>query len=79
MHEVFERFGNGRWDDFLDDLGTIRVVDDSSPKRPILGHSTIGQTRGRGLLIVDRLSTDWGVIPNVVGKTVWAELPCDTN
>jgi anti-sigma regulatory factor (Ser/Thr protein kinase) len=35
--------------------------------------------RGRGLLIVDRLSTAWGVSPESDGKSVWAcfELPKD--
>lgn len=54
-------------------------VDDSSPVPPGLDHSTIRPSRGRGLVIVDRLSKDWGVIPNVVGKTVWAEVSCQTN
>ncbi|GAA1090265.1 MULTISPECIES: ATP-binding protein [Kitasatospora] len=29
---------------------------------------------GRGLHIVDRLSTGWGVVPHHHGKTVWADL-----
>jgi anti-sigma regulatory factor (Ser/Thr protein kinase) len=29
---------------------------------------------GRGLLMVDELSTDWGVEPHRSGKTVWAVL-----
>jgi anti-sigma regulatory factor (Ser/Thr protein kinase) len=50
----------------------IRIeVDDASARLPVLGHSTITPTRGRGLIVVDRLSKDWGVIPNIVGKTVW--------
>ena len=29
---------------------------------------------GRGLLLVSRLATDWGVRPAAPGKVVWAEL-----
>lgn len=57
----------------------VRIeVNDSSPEQPVLGQSRIGRHRGRGLKIVDRLSNEWGVIPNVVGKTVWAEVHCGT-
>lgn len=56
---------------------SVRIeVDDSSPEQPVLGHSRIDRHRGRGLVIVDRLSQKWGVIPNIVGKTVWAEVSC---
>ncbi|MGW5336604.1 ATP-binding protein [Streptomyces bauhiniae] len=34
---------------------------------------------GRGLEIVDTLSSSWGVIEHVVGKTVWAELAIKTS
>lgn len=58
---------------------SVRIeVDDSSPEQPVLGHSRIDRHRGRGLVIVDRLSKEWGVIPNIVGKTVWAEVSCGT-
>lgn len=56
----------------------VRIeVDDSSPAQPVIGHSRINRHRGRGLVIVARLSKAWGAIPNVVGKTVWAEVACD--
>ncbi|MEU6486800.1 ATP-binding protein [Streptomyces sp. NPDC046887] len=32
-------------------------------------------TGGRGLVIVDALAADWGVVPGPAGHTVWAELP----
>lgn len=57
--------------------GAVRIeVDDGSPMRPVMGRSRIDRRRGRGLVIVDRLAKGWGVIPNVVGKTVWAEVAC---
>ncbi|SES41493.1 Histidine kinase-like ATPase domain-containing protein [Lentzea albida] len=57
---------------------TVRIeVDDGSPAQPLIGHSRIDRRRGRGLVIVNRLSKAWGAIPNVVGKTVWAEVESD--
>lgn len=54
----------------------VRIeVADYSPALPTLGRSTINPSRGRGLVIVDKLSKVWGVIPNVIGKTVWADVP----
>lgn len=56
----------------------LRVeVDDASPDLPILGRSRIGDTRGRGLILVNKLADDWGVTSHSIGKTVWAELLCD--
>ncbi|WP_447002160.1 ATP-binding protein [Saccharothrix isguenensis] len=55
----------------------VRVeVDDASPDRLVLGRSRLGGSRGRGLIIVERLSKDWGVVSHTEGKTVWAEMPC---
>jgi anti-sigma regulatory factor (Ser/Thr protein kinase) len=56
----------------------IRVeVDDGAPGRvPVLGVSRLGAHRGRGLLLVDRVSTGWSVRTFPGGKTVWAEIPC---
>ncbi len=34
-------------------------------------------TTGRGLRIVESLSTSWGVTPTADGKTVWALLPVE--
>lgn len=30
---------------------------------------------GRGLLIVERLASSWGSAPEVLGKTIWADIP----
>ncbi|MER5262261.1 ATP-binding protein [Actinosynnema sp. NPDC002837] len=55
----------------------IRIeVDDASPEHPVLGRSRIGELRGRGVMIVDRLAKDWGVVAHADHKTVWAELTC---
>ncbi|SFR24765.1 Histidine kinase-like ATPase domain-containing protein [Lentzea waywayandensis] len=56
----------------------LRVeVDDASPNQPVLGRSRISATRGRGLIIVDKIAEDWGVVRRSIGKTVWAELLFD--
>jgi hypothetical protein len=31
---------------------------------------------GRGLALVDQLSTSWGVEPTSAGKLVWCEVRC---
>ena len=60
----------------LDESRAVRIeVADNSPVLPTLGRSTVNPARGRGMVIVDKLSKVWGVVPNVIGKTVWAEVP----
>ncbi|WP_440901515.1 ATP-binding protein [Actinosynnema sp.] len=50
----------------------VRVeVDDASPQLlPVLGRPG---RRHRGLLLVNRLASRWGVLPSTGVKTVWAE------
>ncbi|MCS7477899.1 ATP-binding protein [Umezawaea endophytica] len=62
----------------LGDPATVRIeVDDASRDNlPVLGRSRLNAMRGRGLVMVDRLSRKWGVTLGRVGKTVWAELSC---
>ncbi|GAA2696288.1 MULTISPECIES: ATP-binding protein [Actinosynnema] len=50
----------------------VRVeVDDASPQLlPVLGRPG---RRHRGLLLVNRLASRWGVLPSAGVKTVWAE------
>jgi anti-sigma regulatory factor (Ser/Thr protein kinase) len=48
-------------------------VDDDEPTEPVLREIDPGSARGRGVLIVDRLSSRWGVAPTRTGgKSVWA-------
>ncbi len=55
----------------------VRVeVDDGSPDELVLGRSRLEGCRGRGLIIVERLSKEWGVDARTEGKTVWAEIAC---
>lgn len=66
----------GRLDLTVARTGTaLRIaVHDDGADAPRLGppHPTTG--RGNGLRIVDAIATHWGSTPDVVGKTVWAEV-----
>ncbi|MFF2555226.1 ATP-binding protein [Nocardia sp. NPDC058058] len=56
--------------------GRLRVeVDDSGSGDPRV--RTPDLAGGRGMIVIDRLATDWGVIHYEGFKTVWAELPLD--
>jgi PAS domain S-box-containing protein len=49
-------------------------VDDHSPVRPIVRNAAPDAATGRGLFIVEQLSSRWGVDLHRDGKTVWVEL-----
>src|SRR5437660_12927088 len=49
-------------------------VDDASPSAPRVQGPDRFRERGRGMLLVDALSSRWGVHPTTTGKTVWAEV-----
>ncbi|WP_158854795.1 ATP-binding protein [Saccharothrix deserti] len=82
---VDELVGNARrhgtgprvcWFGLIDQGRRLRVeVDDTSPRRPHL--RTPDASGGRGLLVVDRLASAWGVQRHIGHKTVWAELALD--
>lgn len=56
--------------------GSIRIeVYDDGPGVPVERHMAADQVGGRGLRIVDSLSTSWGTIPRPAGKCVWSEMP----
>jgi anti-sigma regulatory factor (Ser/Thr protein kinase) len=57
--------------------GRVRIsVADGSPDRPVLQRSDSDAVTGRGLALVDQLSTSWGVEPTSAGKLVWCEVRC---
>jgi anti-sigma regulatory factor (Ser/Thr protein kinase) len=59
-----------------DSRDEIRVeVSDSGQGQPTLRSPTPQEHSGRGLLIVEELSTSWGTIPSPNGKLVWFTLP----
>jgi serine/threonine-protein kinase RsbW len=53
--------------------GHIKVeVCDSSPEQPVPQWPRKDEPTGRGLMIVDALSDDWGIVPmHEGGSTVW--------
>ncbi|OKI16189.1 hypothetical protein A6A25_12935 [Saccharothrix sp. CB00851] len=54
---------------------SIRIeVTDLSPRLPVVRDSSVRVTRGRGMVLVDRLCRQWGAVRHAVGKTVWAVL-----
>lgn len=56
--------------------GRLRVeVDDSGTGNPRV--RTPDLSGGRGMIVIDRLALDWGVLQYEGFKTVWAELPLD--
>ncbi|WP_410657961.1 ATP-binding protein [Amycolatopsis sp. lyj-112] len=56
--------------------GYLRIeVDDTSPRQPVL--RTPSGSGGRGLLLIDRISSIWGVDNHTGHKTTWAELALD--
>ncbi|WP_434445133.1 ATP-binding protein [Lentzea sp. E54] len=56
--------------------GFVRVeVDDHTPAAlPHLGESRLGDSRGRGLILIAQLARCWGTREFTGGKTVWAEV-----
>ena len=57
------------------DRTRLRVcVRDSDPRLPSAQLAAIDAERGRGLLLVDALSSRWGAAPRDDGKVVWFEL-----
>jgi anti-sigma regulatory factor (Ser/Thr protein kinase) len=57
------------------DDSQVRVeVRDDAPQLPVLRPAAEEAFNGRGLLLLDRLSTQWGVEGDGYGKTVWFEI-----
>ncbi|MEU3991404.1 ATP-binding protein [Streptomyces platensis] len=53
----------------------LEVADSYQWRMPELQKPAPDAPSGRGLLLVDALSENWGVRPRDPGKTVWAHLP----
>ena len=57
------------------DAHWVRVeVEDEGAGEPVIGTLTPDQVKGRGLAVVDRLSTDWGTDLHDDHKVVWFEI-----
>lgn len=51
-------------------------VDDESTGEPVRGRSRLGEHRGRGIVVVENISLEWGIRPRRDGKTVFALVGC---
>ncbi|ANZ43225.1 hypothetical protein BBK82_33660 [Lentzea guizhouensis] len=61
----------------VDPCAVTIEVDDESPVEPVYGRSRLGEHRGRGIVVVDKLSRDWGCRSrDGSGKTVFALVDC---
>ena len=50
----------------------LRVeVTDADPTPPVIRHPEPTTPNGRGMLLIDQLSSEWGVDQDRHGKTVW--------
>jgi anti-sigma regulatory factor (Ser/Thr protein kinase) len=58
----------------LTDLVRVEVDDGTPAELPHLGESRLGDSRGRGLMLVAQLARCWGTREMANGKTVWAEI-----
>ena len=55
----------------------VEVSDDNS-RHPRIVDADENALDGRGLTILDRLATAWGVLDDAYGKTVWFDITCLT-
>lgn len=56
--------------------GSVRVeVEDQSPEWPVVQALDRNALGGRGLILVDGLSSGWGVQARKIGKSVWFTSP----
>lgn len=61
---------------YLAEVSIVVEVYDRDPNPPLLREPTLESEDGRGLLLVDAVSTTWGhYLRPAGGKAVWAELP----
>ncbi|MEU3313995.1 ATP-binding protein [Streptomyces sp. NPDC006662] len=59
--------------------GLVRVeVRDSGPGVPTVGRPGLDAVSGRGLWLVSEVADEFGVIDQLVGKSVWVRFTCST-
>ena len=57
------------------DAHWVRIeVEDPGHRPPVLRAATLDAVDGRGLLVVDKLATDWGTERRAAHKVVWFEI-----
>jgi anti-sigma regulatory factor (Ser/Thr protein kinase) len=71
------RYGRGLvelWLTLSDDEVRLEVLD-RSPNEPERRDGSVDAEGGRGLMIVDAIASDWGVVRLGEAKSVWVLLP----
>ena len=59
----------------ISDKSSIVIhVWDGNDEMPVRRGAMIDEERGRGLMLVESLSSDWGAYREMTGKTVWARI-----
>jgi anti-sigma regulatory factor (Ser/Thr protein kinase) len=61
----------------VDAEGARLEVHDGSPHLPTRKHYSTMSGTGRGLVLVDRMATDWGAEATTGGKVVWCRIDRD--
>lgn len=61
--------------DTADGRTRVEVTDPDPRVWPVLREATGACESGRGLALLEAVSTRWGVVQGPGGKTVWCELP----
>lgn len=57
------------------DAHWVRIeVEDPGRRPPVLRSATLDAVDGRGLLVVDKLATDWGTEQRAAHKVAWFEI-----
>jgi anti-sigma regulatory factor (Ser/Thr protein kinase) len=57
-----------------DQISIVMHVWDASDAMPVRQHPGYDDSNGRGLVLVDALSADWGCYRTADGKIVWAQV-----
>ncbi|NYD42738.1 SpoIIE family protein phosphatase [Nocardioides panaciterrulae] len=57
-----------------EDRGVRVEVFDRGHRMPVLSDTDLDATGGRGLLMIEAVCAEWGVVEELEGKTVWARL-----
>ncbi|ROS75259.1 SpoIIE family protein phosphatase [Cellulomonas sp. PhB143] len=61
----------------VDDARVRVAVSDASPEHPVVRDPSPSESGGRGMQLVARFATRWGVVSRARGKSVWFELRRD--
>ena len=67
--------GGGKLRVTLETDAVLIEVADGDPTAPAVQRPCADRPGGRGLLLIDLMAVNWGVVRRPAGKVVWARLP----